>query len=161
MGRCDSSTQHGSHGEICSTDRRTTETASAPVTQRERRSIGAWALLLLVRLYILFLSPILGGACKFYPSCSNYACEAVSRHGAWRGSVLTVKRLLRCRPFTTGGFDPVPEVIYKEDAMQGPKSADVPGAKTASGVGEHHRPTQPVITEAWSAAGTLGTERRL
>ena len=70
---------------------------------------GRWALLLLIRCYILFLSPFFGGACKFYPSCSNYAYEAISRHGARRGIVLALKRLGRCRPFTQGGFDPVPD----------------------------------------------------
>jgi len=70
-------------------------------------------LLGLLRLYMLLLAPIVGGACKFYPSCSNYAYEAVSRHGARRGSVLAIKRLLRCRPFTQGGFDPVPDELQE------------------------------------------------
>jgi len=74
------------------------------------RSAGKWILLLLVRIYQVFLSPFFGGACKFYPSCSKYGYEAIAKHGAWRGSVLAVKRLLRCRPFTKGGFDPVPNV---------------------------------------------------
>jgi uncharacterized protein len=73
------------------------------------RSPGAWILIAFLRFYILFLSPVFGGACKFYPSCSNYAVEAVSKHGARRGLVLAAKRLLRCRPFTQGGFDPVPD----------------------------------------------------
>lgn len=73
------------------------------------KSAGAFALLFLVRCYMIFLSPFFGGACKFHPSCSNYAYEAIARHGARRGVVLAVKRLLRCRPFTMGGFDPVPE----------------------------------------------------
>ncbi len=68
-------------------------------------------LLLLVRFYIAFLSPFFGGACKFHPSCSNYAYEAIRLHGAKRGLALAGKRLLRCRPFTKGGFDPVPENI--------------------------------------------------
>jgi putative membrane protein insertion efficiency factor len=74
-----------------------------------QRSAGTWSLLLLVRLYQAFLSPFLGGACKFYPSCSRYAQEAIEMHGARRGAWLAVKRLGRCRPFTKGGFDPVPE----------------------------------------------------
>jgi putative membrane protein insertion efficiency factor len=57
---------------------------------------------------MVILSPVFGGACKFHPSCSNYAYEAIARHGARRGTALAVKRLLRCRPFTKGGFDPVP-----------------------------------------------------
>jgi uncharacterized protein len=72
------------------------------------RSVGAWVLLLLARFYITFLSPFFGGACRFYPSCSNYAVEAVARHGARRGFSLAARRLLRCNPFTKGGFDPVP-----------------------------------------------------
>jgi uncharacterized protein len=77
--------------------------------QAADRSLGVWVLLFLIRFYITFLSPFFGGSCKFYPSCSNYAFEAVMTHGARRGSVLAVKRLLRCRPFTKGGFDPVPD----------------------------------------------------
>ncbi|HXX21176.1 MAG TPA: membrane protein insertion efficiency factor YidD [Candidatus Acidoferrum sp.] len=73
------------------------------------KSAGAFALLFLVRCYMVFLSPFFGGACKFHPSCSHYAYEAIARHGARRGVALAVKRLLRCRPFTMGGFDPVPE----------------------------------------------------
>jgi putative membrane protein insertion efficiency factor len=66
-----------------------------------------------VRCYQIFLGPFLGGACKFYPSCSNYAYEAIERHGARRGIVLAMKRLGRCRPFMQGGFDPVPDTIEK------------------------------------------------
>jgi len=72
-------------------------------------ALGQWLLLALVQLYRIFLSPFLGGACKFYPSCSQYAQEAVALHGAKRGSLLALKRLGRCRPFTRGGFDPVPD----------------------------------------------------
>jgi uncharacterized protein len=74
-------------------------------------SVGAWILLALLRFYIVCLSPVFGGACKFYPSCSNYAVEAVAKHGARRGFVLAAKRLMRCRPFTKGGFDPVPDDV--------------------------------------------------
>jgi putative membrane protein insertion efficiency factor len=66
-------------------------------------------LLVFFRAYQIFLSPFLGGACKFYPSCSNYAYQAVERHGARRGLVLVLKRLGRCRPFTKGGVDLVPD----------------------------------------------------
>jgi uncharacterized protein len=75
----------------------------------EKRSTGARLLLAFVHLYRVFLSPFLGGACKFYPSCSRYAEEAISLHGPARGAWLAIKRLGRCRPFTKGGFDPVPE----------------------------------------------------
>jgi putative membrane protein insertion efficiency factor len=73
------------------------------------RPVGAWILLALIQLYKIFLSPFFGGACKYYPSCSNYAQEAVQKHGARRGAWLALKRLGRCRPFVKGGFDPVPE----------------------------------------------------
>jgi putative membrane protein insertion efficiency factor len=75
-------------------------------------SRGVARLLLLgVRLYQTMLSPImLVSACKFYPSCSHYAAEAIERHGARHGARLAAGRLWRCRPFTAGGYDPVPEV---------------------------------------------------
>lgn len=62
----------------------------------------------LIRAYRLALSPVLGGFCRFVPSCSVYAEEAVQRHGLWRGSRLALRRLLRCHPFNPGGLDPVP-----------------------------------------------------
>lgn len=79
-------------------------------------SVATWLLTAGVRFYQIFLSPFLGGACKFYPSCSHYAQEAMARYGARRGSVLALKRLLRCRPFTQGGFDPVPEELEETPA---------------------------------------------
>lgn len=81
------------------------------------RSIGAWALLFGIRFYITVLSPVFGGACKFHPSCSNYAYEAIARHGARKGGLLAVKRLLRCRPFTKGGFDPVPDDLSHAERL--------------------------------------------
>jgi putative membrane protein insertion efficiency factor len=62
-----------------------------------------------VRAYQLLLGPFLGGACRFYPSCSNYALQAIERHGARRGASLAAKRVLRCHPFSPGGVDLVPE----------------------------------------------------
>lgn len=85
--------------------------AAAHGNEKKGRSLGAWILLAFLRFYIVCLSPVFGGACKYYPSCSNYAVEAVTKHGARRGFVLAAKRLLRCRPFTKGGFDPVPDDI--------------------------------------------------
>jgi uncharacterized protein len=82
---------------------------SGQVPPRHSKEVGAWLLLFFVRVYKIFLSPFFGGACKFYPTCSNYAYEAIARHGARRGVWLALKRLGRCRPFTRGGFDPVPE----------------------------------------------------
>jgi putative membrane protein insertion efficiency factor len=62
----------------------------------------------LVRVYQATLSPWLGGACRFAPSCSEYAIEALRLHGAFRGSGLALRRLLHCHPFHRGGYDPVP-----------------------------------------------------
>lgn len=68
-----------------------------------------WLALASVRAYQVFLGPFFGGACRFDPSCSVYAYEAIERFGAVRGSWMGLKRLLRCRPFSTSGYDPVPE----------------------------------------------------
>lgn len=65
-------------------------------------------LITLVKTYRLLLSPFFGHHCRFEPTCSRYAIEALQHHGALRGSWLTVKRLLRCHPFSPGGYDPVP-----------------------------------------------------
>jgi putative membrane protein insertion efficiency factor len=70
-------------------------------------------LVLLVRLYQRLVSPLLPPSCRFYPSCSAYAVAALERHGALRGSLLTVKRLCRCHPFHPGGLDPVPDLTPK------------------------------------------------
>jgi putative membrane protein insertion efficiency factor len=65
-------------------------------------------LLVLISGYRLLLSPFLGANCRFYPSCSAYATEALERHGALRGSWLAAKRILKCHPWHAGGVDPVP-----------------------------------------------------
>ena len=70
---------------------------------------GARVALVLLRLYQLLLSPFLGGSCRFVPSCSEYAREAVSTHGAVRGMMLAVRRLGRCHPFAKAGLDQVPD----------------------------------------------------
>ena len=61
----------------------------------------------LIRAYQLLLSPFFGGSCRFLPTCSAYAREAVERHGAWRGSLLALRRLAKCHPLGASGFDPV------------------------------------------------------
>lgn len=66
-------------------------------------------LIFLVKAYRLILSPYLGGQCRFHPTCSAYALEAIDRHGALRGGWLTVRRLARCQPLCRGGLDPVPD----------------------------------------------------
>lgn len=64
---------------------------------------------LLVRGYQFALRPLVGANCRFYPSCSDYALEALEVHGAARGSWLAAKRLCKCHPYHPGGYDPVPE----------------------------------------------------
>ena len=65
-------------------------------------------LVLGVRAYQVGLGPLLPASCRYYPSCSAYAIEALERHGALRGTWLSVRRIFRCHPFRPGGYDPVP-----------------------------------------------------
>ncbi|MBO4204519.1 membrane protein insertion efficiency factor YidD [Micromonospora echinofusca] len=89
--------------------------ASRPAT------LGARVLAGPIIAYRRWISPALPARCRFYPSCSAYALEAVTRHGALRGAVLAARRLLRCHPFHPGGHDPVPEPGR-------PRRTDVTGA---------------------------------
>jgi putative membrane protein insertion efficiency factor len=147
MGHRNSSAQLSRHGGVFAAERGTAAFAAAGLKPRAStktfsaadceaashgaksapKSIGAHVLMFLVRCYMIFLSPFFGGACKFEPSCSNYAHEALAVHGAWRGTVLALKRLLRCRPFTIGGYDPVPDTRQEEG------KTDISGAKTLNG----------------------------
>ncbi|MCU7842233.1 MAG: membrane protein insertion efficiency factor YidD [Candidatus Thiodiazotropha sp. (ex Monitilora ramsayi)] len=70
-------------------------------------------ILILIRAYQTILSPFVGQHCRFYPSCSSYALEAVERHGSARGLWLAIKRLSHCHPWHEGGVDPVPEPTKK------------------------------------------------
>ena len=67
--------------------------------------------ILIVRGYQVAISPLLPPSCRYHPTCSHYAVEALERHGAWRGGWLAVKRIARCHPFRAGGFDPVPDTL--------------------------------------------------
>lgn len=67
-----------------------------------------YVLIGLLKVYRAVISPLYGQVCKFYPSCSAYSLQAVQTHGAIKGTVLTVKRLARCHPWSAGGYDPVP-----------------------------------------------------
>ena len=73
--------------------------------------LPATALRLIIRGYQLVLSPLLGPRCRFAPSCSAYAAEAIGRHGAIAGGWLAIKRIARCHPWGGSGFDPVPESL--------------------------------------------------
>ena len=78
-------------------------------------------LIAMVVAYRRYVSPVLPARCRFYPSCSAYSLEALQKHGAIRGTGLTIWRLLRCHPFPPGGYDPVPDPIRH-------RPADVTGA---------------------------------
>jgi uncharacterized protein len=65
-------------------------------------------LIWIIKLYQWTLSPFFGQQCRFHPTCSHYAIESLKIHGPWLGSWLTIKRLLRCHPWQSGGHDPVP-----------------------------------------------------
>ncbi|MEH6557624.1 MAG: membrane protein insertion efficiency factor YidD [Oceanicoccus sp.] len=62
-----------------------------------------------IQCYRYLISPLMASHCRFHPSCSSYAIQAIERYGAFKGSWLAIKRLLRCHPFHPGGYDPVPE----------------------------------------------------
>ena len=85
--------------------------SSKSVATSDRPSFAAWPLILFIYLYRITLGPILqawfGVNCRFYPSCSHYAEDALRKYGAWRGSIMAAKRLFRCHPWHEGGFDPV------------------------------------------------------
>jgi putative membrane protein insertion efficiency factor len=86
------------------------------MTLSQRAALG------LLRGYQLLFSPLYAGSCRFVPSCSAYATEAVSRYGVARGTWLAVKRLSRCRPFAAHGFDPVPLLPVPYDSPAGTTS---------------------------------------
>lgn len=66
-----------------------------------------------IRIYQLTLAAVLGGQCRFHPTCSEYGIEAIQAHGAWRGLWLGLKRICKCHPWHPGGLDPVPRIDTK------------------------------------------------
>lgn len=84
--------------------------------ERRHLTVPQRAALALLGLYKTALSPLLMSCCKFHPTCSSYAREAIERHGVVPGSRLAAGRILRCRPFAPGGIDPVPERLGRADA---------------------------------------------
>jgi putative membrane protein insertion efficiency factor len=97
--------------------------------------LPAATVVLLLRVWQLVVSPLYGPTCRFYPSCSAYALEAVDRHGLLRGGWLAVRRLGRCHPWNPGGVDLVP-----------PKAGATPAAPARHGDESH--PTDPAATVA-------------
>ena len=168
MGHSDSSAHVSGYGGVCGGDERVAEAVAeartGQLTQEllrgTLRSAGKWILLLLVRIYQVFLSPFFGGACKFYPSCSKYGYEAIAKHGAWRGSVLAVKRLLRCRPFTKGGFDPVPDVEgdFGREYLQGLKPHRTPIVDAAAEAATYKDRGRPFENSAQGKPFARGTQ---
>ncbi len=67
-----------------------------------------WLLTIIVKFYQTLISPIIGPKCRYTPTCSHYMLEAIEIHGTWRGSVIGIKRILRCHPWGGSGYDPVP-----------------------------------------------------
>ena len=105
------------HGEICRLACTAGSVASATDLPLISQTPGALAptpnlprrlALLPIRLYRLLISPLLGPRCRFFPSCSEYAEQAITQRGLLRGGWLALRRLLRCHPWHPGGFDPVP-----------------------------------------------------
>lgn len=95
-------------------------------------------LLTLLRGYKWALSPFLPPACRYVPACSDYAAEAIERHGAFRGSAMAIWRVLRCHPFVRGGYDPVPTNYVAPDAIvRGGRAKPAHSHGTAGG-GCHH-----------------------
>jgi putative membrane protein insertion efficiency factor len=72
------------------------------------RKLIVWLVLLPIRGYQYFISPLFPPTCRFTPTCSHYACEAIAKHGPLHGGWLSIKRIFRCNPWNPGGYDPVP-----------------------------------------------------
>jgi putative membrane protein insertion efficiency factor len=108
------------------------------------RRLPVLTLTVMVRGYQLFVSPLLGPRCRFYPSCSAYALTAVQRHGALRGSWLAVRRLARCHPWNPGGVDHVPPAATRRGVDPGSEvsSSATPPVAPAAG---HHPADDPAL----------------
>ena len=90
-----------------------------PVEGQRGPGRTARLLIVVVGAYRRWVSPALPPRCRFHPSCSAYAAEALREHGAARGSALTLRRLLRCQPFHPGGYDPVPPALAAQPVPKG------------------------------------------
>lgn len=107
---------------------RRTEDAARKAT---KPSLLGWLFLGIIKFYQLFISPLLGPNCRFQPTCSAYAVEAIHRHGAMRGGALAIRRILKCHPWGGFGYDPVPQSA-RDSADDGPDGPDCCGKKKKS-----------------------------
>ena len=82
-------------------------------------------LLVSIRLYQLSLRPWLGHSCRFYPTCSDYAAQAIQTHGSLRGGLMSLRRVLRCHPWHAGGLDPVPNSLGTTPSFQDSREESV------------------------------------
>jgi uncharacterized protein len=98
-----------------------------------------YVLIGLLKAYRLIISPLYGNVCRYYPSCSAYALRAVQVHGAAKGSWLAARRLLRCHPWSLGGYDPVPGTPEFAEEMQ----VQASGATTLESISSAHRAHSP------------------
>lgn len=101
----------------------TKQTASSEKSVKEPIKVSLFARLLLLPIYFYryAISPLIGPRCRFYPTCSTYAVEAIKIHGAIKGGYLAIKRILRCHPFSEGGEDPVPSCCKHHKNERQPK----------------------------------------
>ncbi|TDE21447.1 membrane protein insertion efficiency factor YidD [Actinomadura sp. 6K520] len=114
-------------------------------------------LILLVRAYRRFLSPLLGQQCRFQPSCSAYGLEALQVHGALRGTWLTARRIARCHPFHPGGHDPVPPKKSSETPFSGEPGGHVPQERSIpSGAPGESSPRRPAAASSNSGREESG-----
>jgi uncharacterized protein len=118
MGHRDTSASFGGESGIRPARVGTQNAAAISSGMTAKRAPAARVMVAIIRAYQALLSPVMASPCKFYPSCSRYAAEAIEIHGARRGGMFALKRLLRCRPGTRGGVDFVPEQLGRDSASQ-------------------------------------------
>ena len=120
-----------------------------------------YVLIGLLKLYRLVISPLYGNVCRYYPSCSAYALRAVEVHGAVKGTYLAARRLLRCHPWTAGGYDPVPGTpeFDEEARLQAAAAAAAPTSTAADDLGGPM--TRVTMTCRRRRLPSCGTTRRL